>query len=177
MILENELMPIGKALKPHGVKGEFALDFDMMCFDEDNLPFLVFEMDGLFVPFFIDLLHVKSNCSAWVKLDGIDTEEAARQFSGKTIYLHLKYKVEADDEEADETLVGYDIYDKTLGLVGKIKDIDDSTMNTLFIVDRSGVEIMIPAVDEFVVEVDDDKKRIEMNLPQGLVNLDEAEDE
>ena len=49
--------------------------------------------------------------------------------------------------------------------------IDDSTMNTLFVVDRDASELLIPANDDFVISVDEENKIIKMDVPDGLLNL------
>ena len=50
-------------------------------------------------------------------------------------------------------------------------------MNVLFIVEHDGEELMIPAADELVLEIDDDAQTILMDLPAGLVNGEDAESE
>ncbi|KAA6309227.1 Ribosome maturation factor RimM, partial [termite gut metagenome] len=62
----------------------------------------------------------------------------------------------------------------TLGTLGKITDIDTSTINTLFVVENEKGELLIPVCEEFIIEIDYENKRIRMNLPDGLVNLDTA---
>ena len=88
-------------------------------------------------------------------------------------------EMEQYDQEAEEELglIGYQIIDKSLGTVGEIVDINDLTENVLFIVDHDGEEIMIPAADDLILEIDDEKETILMDLPQGLVNMEEAETE
>ncbi len=54
-------------------------------------------------------------------------------------------------------------------------DINDLTENVLFIVEHEGEEIMIPAADDLILDIDDENETILMDLPQGLVNFDEAE--
>ena len=73
--------------------------------------------------------------------------------------------------------MGYTIIDSHFGRLGKIIAIDDQTINVLFIVEHQGRELMIPAADDFVEDIDDEECTITMNLPQGLINLDEAESE
>lgn len=63
------------------------------------------------------------------------------------------------------------------GHLGEVTDVDDSTLNTLFIVDRQGEELLIPAQEDFIVDIDQQHKVITVDLPQGLLNLDEAEEE
>ena len=57
-------------------------------------------------------------------------------------------------------------------VVGEIVDVNDVTDNVLFEVERSdGTMLQVPAVNELVVDVDDDGKTIVMDLPDGLLSL------
>ena len=67
--------------------------------------------------------------------------------------------------------IGFTATDKTLGYIGEIVDIDDSTINTLFVVEKDGEEILIPAQEEFITDIDHDGQEIRFDLPQGLVSL------
>jgi len=58
--------------------------------------------------------------------------------------------------------------------VGEITDVDEKTENAIFIVDQGqNNEIMVPAADELIVEFDLDKKVMIMDLPHGLLDLNE----
>ena len=48
---------------------------------------------------------------------------------------------------------------------------DDSTINTLFVIDNDGEEILVPAQEEMIAGIDNDNKEIYFNLPEGLVSL------
>ena len=53
-----------------------------------------------------------------------------------------------------------------------IEGVDDSTANILFsVITESGEEFLIPATDDFVEEIDDEKREITMNLPDGLLDM------
>ena len=47
------------------------------------------------------------------------------------------------------------------------------TENSIFIVDRDGDEVMVPATDELIVEFDTDNNLMVMDLPQGLLDLND----
>ena len=69
---------------------------------------------------------------------------------------------------------GYTIYDASGEKVGVIDYVDYDTENVLFCLDTTdsaGFQIMIPAVDDFIVEIDDDKQTIVMDIPDGLLEL------
>lgn len=184
MITEDQLIEVGYITKLHGLKGEMqARITDSVIDDVEHCPYLVCEMDGIFVPFFLENFKFRSTESALLKFDDIDTAEKAEPFCGMKLYFDRKCftpeEMEQYDQEAEEELglIGYQIIDKSLGTVGEIVDINDLTENVLFIVDHDGEEIMIPAADDLILEIDDEKETILMDLPQGLVNMEEAETE
>ena len=61
--------------------------------------------------------------------------------------------------------------------IGEVTDVDTSTVNTLFVVDRDGDELLIPAQEELIAGIDQKHKIITVDLPEGLLSLDECDDE
>lgn len=178
MIEQKNITAIGKFQKTHALKGELnaILDIDAAFLSEGNA--VIVELDGIFVPFFASSIRPKGNTSYLVKLDGIDSEEEARRFVNKIIYalkseLAPFLEVEEEDIADEDELIGYEIIDHdTNNVIGEIEAIDSSTSNLLFIVaSPSGDTIYIPAAEEFVVEIDDEGKKIYMRLPEGLIDL------
>ena len=56
-------------------------------------------------------------------------------------------------------------------------DVDNTTVNTLFVVEREEEELLVPAQEEFIVGIDQKQKLITVELPEGLLNLEELEDD
>lgn len=57
-------------------------------------------------------------------------------------------------------------------MVGEIHSVDDSTINTLFeLVTPEGDDLLIPATDELISDINTEERIIEMNLPEGLLSL------
>ena len=56
-------------------------------------------------------------------------------------------------------------------------DVDNTTVNTLFVVERDEEELLVPAQEEFIVGLDQKQKLITVELPEGLLNLEELEDD
>ena len=185
MINREQLIEIGRILKLHGLNGEMTASVSNPVFDDvKHCPYLVLEIDGIFVPFFIHNYRFRTDTSILISFDDINTQEKATEFCGLNLYFDRKCFSAKEAEEYDaateeeESFIGYIIIDTKLGKLGKVVDIDDQTANVLFIVEtKNGEEIMIPAADNLVEEIDDDGQTILMNLPQGLINLDEAESE
>lgn len=172
MIRNDEVISIGRFTRPHGVKGEMAMTFVNDVFDRTDCPYLVCSMDGILVPFFIEEYRFKSETTALIKFERIDTVEQARVFTNKEVFFPVCYIPEDEEPEYTwSTFIGYEAIDRKSGRLGKVVDVDDSTVNVLFIVERPfGDEVFIPAQEVFIDDIDHDHKVILFNLPDGLID-------
>ena len=172
MITREELIRIGRFNKPHGVKGELSFTFTDDVFDRTECPYIVCEIDGIFVPFFIEEYRFKSDTTALIKLEDVDNEAGARPFTLLDVYFPKSYYKESNEDEAPgDYFIGFTVIDSEKGELGKIVSIDDSTENVLFEVEYNGRLLLIPAVDEFVCEIDEDDRKLYLNIPDGLMDL------
>jgi len=177
MILRDDIIEIGRYNKPHGVNGEISASLDVDIDVLGEFSCLISDIDGIYVPFFVEAMRTKSVSTALLTIDGIANEDQAVLLVNKDIYvLKSEYEKLSDDEDCDEMPIDYFIGFKMTTDegedVGTIVDVDDTTENVLFIVERpDGDEVSVPAADELITDLDLDGKRIEMSLPAGLLEL------
>lgn len=69
---------------------------------------------------------------------------------------------------------GYTAVDEELGTLGPIVDVREMPMQDLLVVERKGEEVLIPFVDEFVVNVDEDEGIVRLRVPQSLLSLNSS---
>lgn len=183
MINRDELVQIGQFKKPHGLKGEITFLFTYIMeglarrplFNDilaiDKCPFLICEIEGIFVPFHIKDYRFISNSMAYVILKGIDSDQRARALFNKNVFFPAEYILEdtEDDSFTWNSFIGFTLTDERLGEIGCIVDVDKTTINTLFIVEKDNEEILIPAVEEFIICIDEDQKEVVVALPDGLI--------
>ena len=175
MIRKEDLIEIGKILKTHGVKGEMTLLFNKEGYADVETEFYFFLLDGLYVPFFVEVFRFSSNDSAIVKIDEIGTVEEAATYNDTLIFLpkELLKNIEKEPQEQSEweQFIDYSVLDEHNKLIGIIQSVDSSTMNVLFVViDDKNQEILIPATTDFIIEVDSNKKELHLSLPEGLLD-------
>lgn len=180
MITREELLEIGQFNKAHGVKGEISATTDCEAEDLKRFSCVISQIDGIFVPFFIGNLRKKTIDSSLLTIDGFDTDEDVKILVNKTIYvLKSEFAKISNDEDCfdcDEMPIDYFIGFSAQSIegenLGKIIDIDDSTKNILFILrDDNGRELSVPAVDDFIAEIDEQNKLIVFDLPLGLLDI------
>lgn len=184
MITEDQLKPVGVFLKPHGINGEIALQRDFDDIDFDEFRCIVVDVDGIFVPFFIDGVRPKGAETDLLSIDGIDNETQAARLTNKTVYLlrdelsafRRKVAEESGDEEEEgffaDDLVGFAVRTDEGTELGQIVSIDDSTANYLFVVEtESGRNLLIPVAEEFIAGIDTERNILTLSLPEGLLEL------
>lgn len=173
MIKKEEVFKIGQFAKPHGVKGELALLTRSDVFDDSDDPYIVCDIDGILVPFFIETYRYKSDSVILVKLEYVDNEEGAREFLNRDVYYPLDEVDESDwaGEMSWDAWIGYTVSDLQYGELGRITDVDDTTLNVLLKIDRNGEEVLLPAAEELIAAVDPAAKRLTVSLPEGLLDL------
>ena len=169
MIRLEEISPIGVFGKTHGIKGEINLELNV-DFDLENTPYIIVDIDGIFVPFFINDYRYKSDTVALVQFEDIDTEERVRPFFGKKAYVK---KEVLDDGEEDELsinyYVGFTMLTPQRTVIGQIVEIDVSTANVLFVLDN---DTLVPVGAIEVLDLDQDRHTMIVEVPEGLLDIE-----
>ena len=169
MIKEEDSYRIGRLGKPHGVKGELTMQVDDDVFDRVGADFVLLRVEGLLVPFYMEEYRFRSDTTALVKFEDVDTVERARELTNCEVFFLRSL---ADGEEEEYTwsfFVGFDVVEAETGkTVGRIAAVDDSTANVLFELEDG---TLVPAAEELVTSIDHDARRITMQLPAGLFSL------
>lgn len=169
MIRKEEVFKIGVINKPHGVKGEVSFTFTDDIFDRVDCDYLILLMDGILVPFFMEEYRFRSDNMALVKFEDIDTAEQARKFTNVEVYFPKKFMDEQEDVTSWNFFIGFRVEDVHHGYLGEITDVDDTTINVLFSIEKDGEELLLPAHEEFIIDLDRKKKVMKVDVPDGLI--------
>ena len=169
MIKKETVYKIGRLGKAHGVKGEISFQLDDDVFDRVDADYLVLDIDGILVPFFIEEYRFKTDSNALMKFEGIDTQERARELTGCDVYFPRELSEDDEENISWAEIIGYSLLDVQTGQeVGRIASVDDSTINILFELENGK---LIPASEELITNIDTKKHQIKMNLPKGILEL------
>lgn len=169
MIRYEEVYKIGRLGKSHGIKGEVSFQFDDDIFDRVDADYLVLEIDGILVPFFMEEYRFRSDSLALVKFCDIDTQERAAELTGCDVYFPRALAEEDDEQLSLASLVGFNVIEANSNKkVGTIASIDDSTANILFELEDGR---LIPATDDLITDINTKDKTIKMKIPEGLLEL------
>lgn len=172
MIKKEQVFPIGQIIKPHGIHGEMTFDITSDILNRDDIPFFIFEIDGILVPFSVEAYRYKSNTTGILQLEGVKSEQEAKPFSGLSVYIQNEFLEEVEDTAIElDYFVGFRLFDVEKGEIGVIHEVDQTTDNALFVIQKEDDELLIPVGDEYIKEIDHQQKTITVLLPEGLLDL------
>lgn len=169
MIKREDVYKIGRLGKAHGVKGEVSFQFDDDIFDTTDADYLILEIDGILVPFFMEEYRFRNDSLALVKFCDVDTQQRASELTGCDVYFPRTLAEEFEGQLSLSSLVGFDIVEASNSkVIGKIAAIDDTTQNILFELEDGR---LIPASDELITNIDTNRQQIIMQIPTGLLEI------
>ena len=150
----------GEIVTTHGVRGEVKV----LCWLDD--PEMLCEFDRCRISgkeYVMEQVRVQKTCNL-VKLQGVDTMEAAQAMRGRTVEL---FREDIDDEVIFAAeLIGVEVYCDGKK-IGKIAEVLDYPGNSVYVV-RGEHEYMIPAVNQFILSTDVEANEMQVKLIEGM---------
>jgi 16S rRNA processing protein RimM len=165
---------LGTVVAKYSFNGEVLIKLDT---DEPQqylslASFLLEQKTGL-VPYFTTAVKLHKTKLLRVSIEEVDSEHQANELIGKSVYLPLDQLPSLNDDQFYyHEIIGFEIVDTTLGSVGKIINVNDSSSQVLLEVDHMNKKVLIPLVDELIHKIDKEKKQLHLSIPNGLFNLE-----
>ena len=150
----------GEIVNTHGVRGEIKM-LPWLDSPEDMRGFTRCGIGGK--DYAITACRVQNTCDL-LKLEGVDTMEAAQALRGKTVTL---YREDMDEDVIFAgDLIGMEVFSQA-ERIGELTQVLDYPGNQVYVV-KGEREYMLPAVKEFILSTDLDGNRMEVKLLEGM---------
>ena len=170
-IKQADLLEVGVITGTHGLRGD--LKIRTLPTGDLALPGArtVYLMDGKGLPARYDAIRSSPHKQYIVlRLSGLENVNAVQGLIGSSVWMA---KSDLPDLEEDQffwsDLEGLDVVDQKQGEIGKIVGMFSTPAHDILEVDGSAGEVLVPAVEPFLVELDLDSKTLYVNLPEGLI--------
>lgn len=167
-----EYFKIGKFVTVVGLKGELLLKHTLG--KKTSLKGLqaifIEEKKDSFLPWFIESSKIKTGEELYIKLDGINTREAAAKLTQKEIWLTETDFKKFAAKSAPVSLLGYTIINEKSPL-GDILEIIEQPHQLLCRLDVNGKEVLIPLNENTLEKIDHKKNQVMVKLPDGLLDI------
>ena len=170
----KKYLEIGKITKLQGLKGEVRVQY--YCDD----PEMLCEFETLYLgkehsPVRPKKARYLKADVAVLKIEGIDTPEAAEKLIGKMLYFDRDDMELQEDTWFIQDVIGLDVYDADTGkCYGRVDDVyQNGTADVYSIKTPSGGQLMFPAIPEVLLDTDIDAGRITIRPLDGLFDPEE----
>ncbi len=172
----SECFYLGYVSRVIGTKGRYEIKLDVdhpADYKElESVLILMNSKDKTPVPFFIDQVVDLKGQVLRVDLDKSLINSEILSLKGKEVYLPLSdLKPLSGNSFYYHEVIGFNVIDQTKGDIGKVGEINELPSNPVMTVNQKDVEILIPLRDEILLKVDRKNKKMEINAPDGLIDL------
>ena len=158
--MKLQFIEAGEIVNTHGVRGE------MKVLSWMDSPEILCEFDRCRISgkeYTIESCRVQKTCNL-LKLEGIDTMEAAQAMRGRVVEL---FREDIDDEVIFAAeLIGVEVFTEE-GSIGKIVEVLGYPGNSVYVV-KGAYSYMIPAVKQFILSTDLEANTMQVKLIEGM---------
>ena len=169
---KDDCFYLGRIAKTHGIKGEVTIRLDV---DDPSayhdMKYFLLEINKVLTPFFVE----KMTCSGdkvFVKVQDINTVEAASALTGKEVFLPLELLPKLSGKQFYyHEVKGFLLIDEIHGELGPINDVIEYPTQAIIQVFKDKKELLIPILDQVIQKVDRKTKKLYIKAPDGLIDM------
>ncbi len=168
--MEKDLLPIGRVVKPHGVKGRIKIGYFGEDFSQFHFYREVFIEDRMGRLQSHEILEATPQPPRLIlQLKDIRTVEEARTLIGKEIYIRKECLPDLpEDEYYWMEVIGMEVETGDGNRIGRIKEIFPTGAHDIYVVQGKRGEIYLPAVEGVIESIDREKRRVKVTRIEGL---------
>ncbi|MDK2847509.1 MAG: rRNA processing protein RimM [Desulfuromonadales bacterium] len=171
VLQQSELLILGVVIGTHGLRGDLkvrgcAKDFPLLS----RVPHLVFLREGETVEVCARRKDDWHRGNLLLHLVGLDDVNSVQHLIGCEVAVR-RHDAPAlpEGEYYWYQLEGLTAFDRQLGVIGSLDDVFTTAAHDVYVINGEYGEVLVPAVDAFLVEVDLEERRVLFDLPEGLV--------
>jgi 16S rRNA processing protein RimM len=175
-----ERVTVARVLRPHGRRGEVAAE--ILTDFPDRLTRLtsVYLWDGNSEPRLVNVrgcwLSQSRGGQAIFHFEGSDSISDAEKLVGLEVQIPIAERMPLPGGSYYVTdLIGCEVRDGEGRELGRVRDVqftgEDTPGTALLVIDAPEGELLVPLAQEICTRIDLDARRIDVNLPQGLREL------
>jgi 16S rRNA processing protein RimM len=169
----HEPLAVGKVVKAFGIRGEIVA----RSYTDEPSRFtslrcvLVGSEPGQAREVKIERVRADER-GVCLKLAGVDDRNAAEKLVGNLLFVeHLQRVKLPRGTYFVHEIVGLAVLDQDGATVGRVREVLKLPAQDVYVIERHGRDIMIPAVQEFILGVDLDEGVMRVRLIDGMVEV------
>lgn len=163
---------IGKVVASFGLSGQIIIVHNLG--KKSNFlkvkTLFIEQVKNNFIPYFVTNDKAKSTEENIITLDNINTVEATRSLLNKNIWLLQEDFDRMVAKKSAIALLHFIVFDNNKEL-GKVEEVIEQPHQILLTVIINNKEAYIPVHEDNVIKIDYNKRTINLDLPEGLLDI------
>jgi 16S rRNA processing protein RimM len=170
---EPVYLAVGSLRRPHGVHGEILMEI-LTDFPERIQKGLTVFLGGKHSPITIGNVR-EHNDGLLLSFEGVDTPESAGRLRNQTVSVRTADRPDLPKGQYYyHQILGIQVVDDANNEMGQLTDILETGANDVYVVtSKDGLEFLLPAIKEVVLEVDLSANKMTVHIIPGLLDPDE----
>jgi 16S rRNA processing protein RimM len=163
---------LGRITKVSGFEGAVTVRLEK-CFSEKlpHMESVFLEIEGRPVPFFVSGSEYSGSDILRLKFEGYNSSDKVFEFVGCKVFLTTATPV-GNKIEVIKLLIGYKVLTPENITLGSIQEVIPNPGQWLLsVISPSNKEILIPLHEHFIVKIENKKKQVIMDIPEGLTEI------
>lgn len=171
----EEWYQLGRITKTHGVNGEVVIRTDKEFSEFVSKRESVFiEINKELIPFFILDSFIMQSDTVVLAFEDVNNPEQAKQILQTNIYIpKIELPKSTNEILVTDDVLNFLVIDQTNGEIGVVVDIINTTHQGLLVVKNNQHEVLIPIDDAIILDIMYHDKQILVDLPDGLIELND----
>ena len=166
---ESSLIPVGKVVKTHGVRGALKVRPYGETLGEMEAGEKLFLIENG-VQLQLTLVSLRAQKLGWIaQFEEIENIDRAEALTGKEILIDKdRLPVLPEGEYYHFQLIGLSVETKEGEPLGTLSAIFETAGHDVYVVESAEKELLIPAIEDVICEVDLRSRKLIVDLPEGL---------
>ncbi len=167
-----EYTSIGKIVAAFGLSGEVILKHGLgkKTALKDISVIFIEEVKDSYIPWFVETSKAKTEDEMHLKVEGINSKEAAQRLTQKKVWLKTDDFRKLAGKSSAIALIGYLLVNEGEELA-PIEEVIEQPHQVLLRITLGGNEALIPLHDETLDKIDHKKQQVHVTLPDGLLDV------
>lgn len=163
-----EYINIGKIVNTHGIKGEVRIlsnfKFKEKVFIKDFIIYIGKEKNKEIITSY---RHHKM--FDMITMEGITNINDVLKYKGEYVYINKSDLKLDSDEYLDEDLINFNVI-MNKNIIGKVTNIRKDTYQKQLVVNKEGIEVLVPLVYGIIKNINLKEQTIELENIEGLID-------
>ena len=170
---EDALIEVARIVKPLGIRGELkVLPLTRTPSELGRYKFFyIADESGRVTEVVVDCFQVRSN-AVILKLVGLDARDQAEKYRDCALLIRQDQLPRPEEGEYFiQDLIGLSVVSDDGEELGTLRDVLELSAHDIYQVENGDRELLIPAISDFILDIDLKRRKMIVRLPEGLRDL------